>query len=67
VTFWSGNDLDMEKIGRLLAAMRAHSKPIKPARLGVIGVHTSKEPSKRLGLTIAGTESRKFSMKGSFR
>jgi DNA topoisomerase VI subunit B len=32
-----GRDLDRKAIARLLAAMQQHSKPVKPAALGVIG------------------------------
>jgi hypothetical protein len=33
----NGNDLDRDLVDRLLMAMKANSKPVKPAMLGVIG------------------------------
>jgi hypothetical protein len=33
----NGNGLDREGVGRLLTAMKAESKPVKPAMLGIIG------------------------------
>lgn len=36
-SFVNGRDLDPGAIERLLAAMQAHSKPVKPAALGAIG------------------------------
>jgi DNA topoisomerase VI subunit B len=33
----SNEDVDLENVNRLLTAMRANSKPVKPERLGVIG------------------------------
>jgi DNA topoisomerase VI subunit B len=33
----AGRDLDHELVARLLAAMKAHTKPVKPQQLGVIG------------------------------
>ena len=33
----NGNDLDRALVDRLLTAMKANSKPVKPAMLGIIG------------------------------
>jgi hypothetical protein len=42
--------LDSERIARLLAAMRAHTKPVKPIRLGVIGEEHLKQRLLAMGV-----------------
>jgi DNA topoisomerase VI subunit B len=51
--FVQGDRLDSAKIGRLLEAMRQHTKPVKPARLGLIGEPHLKECLIRMGVVSA--------------
>jgi hypothetical protein len=51
-----GNAIDGEKVGKLLAAMKANSKPVKPAALGLIGEEHFREKFER----IVGFEKESF-------
>jgi DNA topoisomerase VI subunit B len=45
----TGGDVNMTAVSRLLEAMRAHSKPVQPMRLGVIGQEHLKAHLESLG------------------
>jgi len=45
----NGDGLDSKKTAALLAAMKAHSKPVKPAALGIIGTEHLAAQFKALG------------------
>jgi len=45
-----GGRLDTERIARLLAAMRGHTRPVKPQRLGIIGEAHFRERFLALGV-----------------
>ena len=55
----NGNDLDRGMVDRLLDAMQANSKPVKPAMLGIIGREHFKQRFAQLGCEMESFDYRK--------
>lgn len=55
----NGNELDHELVDRLLDAMKEHSRPVKPAALGVIGIEHFKKRFANVGCEMQSFDYRK--------
>ncbi len=61
----NGDGLDREAVTKLLTAMKEHSKPVKPAALGVIGKEHLEERFRELGCEMDTFQYKKVAQVGS--